>query len=81
MIRRKALLDEFKRVSEIVSRTPTEEDMLERGNFAHSTHFRYFESWTHTKSIAGVDDPTDVKISDEELLTELRRVKDSETVW
>jgi 5-methylcytosine-specific restriction endonuclease McrA len=75
MIRRKALLDELKRVSEIVGRTPTEEDMLEHGNFAYSTYFRYFESWTRAKSIAGVDDPADVKISDEELLTELRRVE------
>lgn len=77
MSRRTALVDELKRVSEIVGRTPTEEDMLEHGNFAYSTYFRYFQSWTHAKSIAGVDDPTDVKIGDEELLVELRRGEQS----
>lgn len=77
MIRGRALLDELKRVSEIVGRSPTEQDMLDHGNFAYSTYFRYFESWTRAKSIAGVDDPTDTKISDDELLAELCRVEES----
>ena len=73
-IQRDALIDELKRVSEVVGRSPTEADMLEYGEFAYSTYFRYFESWTKAKTIAGVADESENRISDEELITELKRI-------
>lgn len=73
-IHRDELLEDLRRVTEIVERSPAERDMLEHGNFAYSTYFRYFESWSRAKAIAGVADPSDNEISDEELLEELERV-------
>jgi hypothetical protein len=73
-IQREELLDELKRVSKIVGQSPTEKDMLTHGKFAYSTYFRYFNSWSQAKSIAGVADTSENKISDEKLLTDLKRV-------
>lgn len=74
-IQREALIDELKRVSKIVRRSPTEQDMLTHGRFAYSTYFRYFESWTAAKELAGVGKSSNNKISDEKLIRELYRVE------
>lgn len=73
-IQREELLDELRRVRKLAGRSPTEEDMLEYGEFAYSTYFRYFDSWSKAKSLAGVGDTGDRKMSDEKLLKELKRV-------
>jgi 5-methylcytosine-specific restriction endonuclease McrA len=73
-IQREELLDELRRVSKIAGRSPTEQDMLTHGEFAYSTYFRYFDSWSQAKSIAGVGDTGDKKMSDGKLLRELKRI-------
>lgn len=73
-IQREELLDELRRVKKLAGRSPTEEDMLTYGEFAYSTYFRYFDSWSQAKSIAGVGDTGDKKMSDGKLLRDLQRV-------
>jgi hypothetical protein len=73
-IQREKLLDELRRVRKLAGRSPTEEDMLTYGEFAYSTYFRYFDSWSQAKLIAGVGDTGDKKMSDGKLLRNLQRV-------
>lgn len=73
-ITRGKLLAELRRVADIVDGSPTEEDMIEHGDYAYSTYFRYFESWTRAKDLAGVPISTPGQITEEELLAELERV-------
>lgn len=73
-ISRSNLLEELRRVANIVDHSPKEDDMIEHGNYAYSTYFRYFESWTKAKELAGVPTSGPGQISQEELLDELERV-------
>jgi hypothetical protein len=74
-VTRNNLLTELRRVADVVDRSPTEEDMLNHGAYAYSTYFRYFESWTRAKELAGIPSISPNRITDEELLSELKRIE------
>jgi 5-methylcytosine-specific restriction endonuclease McrA len=73
-ISRSNLLEELRRVAKIVDRSPTEADMIEHACYAYSTYFRYFESWTKAKELAGVPASGPSQITQEALIDELKRV-------
>jgi len=73
-ISRDDLLAELRRVADVADGSPKEEDMIEHGAYAYSTYFRYFESWTRAKELAGVPTSTPEQITKERLLAELERV-------
>ena len=73
-ISRSHLLEELRRVAKIVDRSPKEDDMIEHGSYAYSTYFRYFESWTRAKELAGVPTSGPSQISEQSLIDELKGV-------
>jgi hypothetical protein len=69
------LLDDLKRVAAKIGRSPTVSEYETHGKYSPQTIYRRFNGWDNAKVTAGLDTTTDTtKISDDELLDDLKRV-------
>jgi len=75
-IPRPDLIDEVERLANELGRTPTEDEMEARGQFASNTYAREFGSWNKTLKEAGLSLNNRSNIPDAELLEELERLAD-----
>lgn len=76
-IRKDDLLTELQDVAQELGERPTAPQMNEHGEYWASTYRRRFDSWSAALEAAGFDDvPTRGRVSEEDLLEELRRLAD-----
>ena len=71
------LLDELRRVGELVDGTPSTADVNEHGEWSHHPYYRTFEDWETALRKAGYEpnpqqSNQSLRVSEEELLTHLR---------
>lgn len=80
-----ALLDDLRRVADKLDAPPTTQQYDEHGNHARRTLTQHFDGWESALEAAGLDTgahargdgpPTTIRISDDALLDDLRRVAD-----
>lgn len=69
-------ISEYKRVYVELGRIPTAKDLDNHSKYAKSTYLRRFESLDKLANLAGLEIDTKIKETNEELLTELKRVCD-----
>lgn len=69
------LLDDIRRVGDIVDGNPSTADYHEHGVSTVNTHLRRFGSWLKAKELAGFDGRSP-KVSDEDYIDDIRRVVD-----
>ena len=70
------LLEELRRLANVLDRTPTQPDMTEYGRYSIRTYALRFGNWNGAIEAAGLDPTRRYDISDEELLEELRQLTD-----
>lgn len=68
------LLDELKRLSDELGRTPTSRDMKESGCYGDSVFVNTFGSWNNAVTEAGLEPTRQRDVPREELLNELKRL-------
>lgn len=72
---REELIEELRNLGKRLDKRPTEKEMASDGNYAPRTYHRNFESWNNALEAAGFEPrKSGVKLSKDELLTELRRL-------
>jgi hypothetical protein len=71
-----SFVEEFRRVYALLGRIPTAKDIGEHAKYAFSTYRRRFGSLEAVVGLAGLELDTKIKETDEELLSELKRVCD-----
>lgn len=70
------LLEEVRHLSEELGRTPTTLDVSRHGRFAHATYYNHFDSFSEVLERAGFEETETNRISDEDLLHEVRELTD-----
>ncbi|MYL67777.1 homing endonuclease associated repeat-containing protein [Halorubrum distributum] len=70
------LLDELRALAADLDHAPTSTELREHGSHSPNTYMERFGSWTGALEAAGIDPPSRTRISDTELLADLRRLRD-----
>lgn len=73
----KELLEDLRRVGEIVTGVPSTSDYREHGNFSVSAYYRHFDGFTDARERAGIDGKVQTGPTDWELIQDLRKVNES----
>lgn len=73
---RKTLIDDLKRLSEELGRTPTMEALEEHSEHSQIPYKREFGTWNNALETAGLEPNNRYDITDDELLSDLRRLAD-----
>lgn len=75
-ISKERLIEEFKRLKEMIGKIPTVNDMKQHAKFSVATYERAFGSWNRFLSTVGFSIIKKHNISEDEFITEFKRVKD-----
>jgi hypothetical protein len=75
-IERETLVTELRRLSIELERTPTQQDMIDHGEYSQRPYYRAFDSWNDAVEAAGLDVTHRNGYAEDELLAELERLAD-----
>lgn len=75
-ISRETLLEELHRLANELDRPPTQADVRNKGKYSDPTYVREFGGVKNARNVAGLGHPSENRISEDDLLKELRRLED-----
>jgi len=76
-ITQQMLINDIQRVSNEISKTPTQQEYDEYGEFSHSTARNRFGTWNDAIQNAGLDVDKNSSVDEEELIEDVKKVAES----